>query len=90
MLTALRRVWERVRLTNKETASWLEAWTTLEFCGGRRKVDAVSSVKQILEAAPEGKFVETFDYFVAFEFTNPAMVVEILRWHGMLVGPAAC
>ena len=49
-------------------------------------MDAVSSVLKILEAACSGKFVATFDYSLAFNFTNPAMVVEILRWLGMLEG----
>ena len=44
ILTASWRVWESARLGNTETASWLEAWMTLESCGGRRRVDAVSSV----------------------------------------------
>ena len=78
----------RARLRNKETASWLEAWITPVICGGRRTVDAVSSVTKILEAACDGKFVATFDYSLAFDFTNPAMAVELIRWVGMSEGTA--
>ena len=49
---------------------------------------AVEGASLTLEAACDGKFVATFDYFLACEFTNPAMVVGILRWLGMPVGTA--
>ena len=88
ILTALWRVWGRARLRNSKTAMWLETWMTPEICGGRRKVDALSSVIKILEAASNGKYVATFDYSLAFDFTNPAMAVEILRWLGMPAGTA--
>ena len=51
-------------------------------------MDALSSVIKILEAASNGKFVATFDYSLAFDFTNPAMAVDILRWLGMPAGTA--
>ena len=83
ILTALWRVWGRARLRNSATATWLEAWMTPEICGGRRKVGAASSVVKILEAVCSGKFVTTFDYSLAFDFTNPARAVEMLRWLGI-------
>ena len=88
ILTALWRVWGRASLTSGETARWLETWMTPEISGGRRGVDALSSVIKILEAASSGKYVATFDYSLAFDFTNPAMAVEIIRWLGMPAGTA--
>ena len=88
ILTTLWRVWGRARLRSGETAMWLETWMTPEVCGGRRKVGALSSVIKILEAASSGKYVATFDYCLAFDFTNPALAVEIVRWLGMPAGTA--
>ena len=55
---------------------------TLDIHGGRRKVNAVSPVKKIMEAACDIKFVATFDYSLAFDFANPSVALEILGHSG--------
>ncbi|CAE8609210.1 unnamed protein product [Polarella glacialis] len=88
VLSALRRVWGRARLRNSDTAEWLESWLRPEICGGRRNVDALSSVIQLLEAACDNKFIATFDYSLAFDFTSPKLAAEIFEWLGMPIGAA--
>ncbi|CAE8683932.1 unnamed protein product [Polarella glacialis] len=86
VLSALWRVWGRARLRNSDTAEWLESWLQPEICGGRRNVDALSSVIQLLEAACDNKFIATFDYSLAFDFTSPKLAAEIFEWLGMPIG----
>ncbi|CAE8638515.1 unnamed protein product, partial [Polarella glacialis] len=88
VLSALWRVWGRARLRNSDTAEWLESWLQPEICGGRRNVDALSSVIQLLEAACDNKFIATFDYSLAFDFTSPKLAAEIFEWLGMPIGTA--
>ncbi|CAE8642159.1 unnamed protein product [Polarella glacialis] len=89
VLSALWRVWGRARLRNSDTAEWLESWLQPEICGGRRNVDALSSVIQLLEAACDNKFIATFDYSLAFDFTSPKLAAEIFEWLGMPIGTAS-
>ncbi|CAE8696292.1 unnamed protein product, partial [Polarella glacialis] len=86
VLSALWRVWGRARLRNSDTAEWLESWLRPEICGGRRNVDALSSVIQLLEAACDNKFIVTFYYSLAFDFTSPKLAAEIFEWLGMPIG----
>ncbi|CAE8740278.1 unnamed protein product [Polarella glacialis] len=88
VLSALWRVWGRARLRNSDTAEWLESWLQPEICGGRRNVDALSSVIQLLEAACDDKFIATFDYSLAFDFASPKLAAEIFEWLGTPIGTA--
>ncbi|CAE8741924.1 unnamed protein product [Polarella glacialis] len=88
VLSALWRVWGRARLRNSDTAEWLESWLQPEICGGRRNVDALSSVIQLLEAACDNKSIATFDYSLAFDSTSPKLAAEIFEWLGMPIGTA--
>ncbi|CAE8741494.1 unnamed protein product [Polarella glacialis] len=87
VLSALWRVWGRARLRNSDTAEWLESWLQPEICGGRRNVDALSLI-QLLEAVCDNKFIATFDYSLAFDFTSPKLAAEIFEWLGMPIGTA--
>ncbi|CAE8605483.1 unnamed protein product [Polarella glacialis] len=89
VLSALWRVWGRARLRNSDTAERLESWLRPEICGGRRNVDALSSVIQLLEAACDNKFIATFDYSLAFDFASPKLAAEIFEWLGMPIGTAS-
>ena len=76
------------RLRHPDTAAWIEGWLPDEAYGGRKGVGALSALIPILEDAANGRFLGTFDYSLAFDYTNPAAVIAVFAWLGMPRGTA--
>ena len=88
VLSCLWRTWGSARLQQKQTAEWVKKWMPDEAYGGKKGADALSALIPILEDAAEGRFVGTYDYSLAFDYTDPKIACWLVKKLGMPEGTA--
>ena len=51
-------------------------------------MDALGALVPLMEDAEDGRFIGTYDYSLAFDYTNPRIAIAIFKWLGMPEGTA--
>ena len=66
-----------------ETQRWVASWWPREAFGGRKRVSIAQALHHILLDAENDRFLAAFDYSLAFDMTDPALVLHVFQHKGM-------
>jgi len=77
------RIFASARWNSVETQRWVASWWPREAFGGRKRVSIAQALHHILLDAENDRFLAAFDYSLAFDMTDPALVLHVFQHKGM-------
>ena len=75
------RVWGCPRL--KSGATWVNTWWPKEASGGKKVRETHDALFPLIEAVPQGQFVVSPVFSLAFGYSHPDIVVPFLQDLGL-------
>ncbi|CAK0839355.1 unnamed protein product, partial [Prorocentrum cordatum] len=74
VLSSWWRLWGSARMRTWGAQQWLSTWWPQEACGGRPGMEVADTFLPLLEDFEGGAFLASFDYSLAFDLADPAVV----------------
>ena len=80
------RIYASARRHSVDAQQWIESWWPENAFGGRKHISTTNAIFQILQDAEANRYVAAFDYSLAFDMTDPNLVLRIFAHKGMPAG----
>jgi len=83
VITCFWRMWGSARLSQDTTKEWIESWMPDQAFGGRPRYEVLAAVAPLMEDSATDRFIGSYDYTLAFDYTHPELVETAFTHLGM-------
>ena len=80
------RLHASARFKSTSVQGWLDTWWPAEAFGGRRGKSIDDALLQVQYHAERSKYIDAFDYSLAFDMVDPKIALAIFKHLGMPLG----